>query len=152
MKKKYKACIICCLKFQIAGRGIWQENWKSWKMRNIHLTSWKMTKSLKNDFKKHFMSTVLCFHGNKKGNSHWSRQEVTEKREENWQPWLLLIITWVAITTFGDYSIFVVFHLWAPHFIWTQKGLIHSIVLKTLTNLELCQIPFSHLARWTISI
>ena len=29
------------------GRGIWQENWKSWKMRNIHLTTWKMTKSLK---------------------------------------------------------------------------------------------------------
>jgi len=29
-------------------RGIWQENWKSWKMRNIHLTTWKMTKSLKN--------------------------------------------------------------------------------------------------------
>ena len=30
------------------GRGIWQENWKSWKMRNIHLTTWKNTKSLKN--------------------------------------------------------------------------------------------------------
>ena len=29
------------------GHGIWQENWKSWKMRNIHLTTWKMTKSLK---------------------------------------------------------------------------------------------------------
>ena len=28
--------------------GIWQENWKSWKMSNIHLTTWKMTKSLKN--------------------------------------------------------------------------------------------------------
>jgi hypothetical protein len=28
--------------------GIWQERWKSWKMRNIHLTTWKMTKSLKN--------------------------------------------------------------------------------------------------------
>ena len=30
------------------GHGIWQENWKSWKMRNIPLTTWKMTKSLKN--------------------------------------------------------------------------------------------------------
>ena len=30
------------------GPGIWRENWKSWKMRNIHLTTWKMTKSLKN--------------------------------------------------------------------------------------------------------
>ncbi len=29
------------------GRGIWQETGKSWKMRNIHLTTWKMTKSLK---------------------------------------------------------------------------------------------------------
>ena len=28
--------------------GIWRENWKSRKMRNIHLTTWKMTKSLKN--------------------------------------------------------------------------------------------------------
>jgi hypothetical protein len=25
-----------------------QKNWKSWKMRNIHLTTGKMTKSLKN--------------------------------------------------------------------------------------------------------
>ena len=30
------------------GRGIWQKNWISWKMRNIHLTTLKMTKSLKN--------------------------------------------------------------------------------------------------------
>ena len=30
------------------GRGIWQENCKSWKRRNIQLTTWKMTKSLKN--------------------------------------------------------------------------------------------------------
>ena len=28
------------------GHGICQENWKPWKMRNIHLTTWKMTKSL----------------------------------------------------------------------------------------------------------
>ena len=30
------------------GRGIWQEKLKSWKMRNNHLTTSKMTKSLKN--------------------------------------------------------------------------------------------------------
>jgi hypothetical protein len=30
------------------GHGIWQENWKSWRMKKIHLTTWKMTKSLKN--------------------------------------------------------------------------------------------------------
>ena len=30
------------------GPGIWRGNWKSWKMRNIHFTTWKMTKSLKN--------------------------------------------------------------------------------------------------------
>jgi co-chaperonin GroES (HSP10) len=30
------------------GPGIWRETWKSRKMRNIHLTTWKMTKSLKN--------------------------------------------------------------------------------------------------------
>jgi hypothetical protein len=36
------------LEMSTVGRGIWQENWKSWKMRNIHLTTWKMTKSLKN--------------------------------------------------------------------------------------------------------
>ena len=30
------------------GRETWQENWKSWKMINIHLTTLKMTKSLKN--------------------------------------------------------------------------------------------------------
>ena len=30
------------------GPGIWQENCKWWKMRNIQLTTWKMTKSLKN--------------------------------------------------------------------------------------------------------
>ena len=28
--------------------GIWRENWKSWKMKNFQLTTWKMTKSLKN--------------------------------------------------------------------------------------------------------
>ena len=28
--------------------GIWRENWKSWKMINIHLTTWKMPKSLNN--------------------------------------------------------------------------------------------------------
>jgi hypothetical protein len=32
----------------IAGPGMWQENGKSRKMRNIHLRPWKMTKSLKN--------------------------------------------------------------------------------------------------------
>ncbi len=31
------------LEMSTVGRGIWQENWKSWKMRNIHLTTWKMT-------------------------------------------------------------------------------------------------------------
>ena len=36
------------LEMSTVGRGIWQENWKSWKMRNIHLTTWKITKSLKN--------------------------------------------------------------------------------------------------------
>ena len=30
------------------GPGVWGENWKSWTMRNIHLTTWKMMKSLKN--------------------------------------------------------------------------------------------------------
>jgi hypothetical protein len=30
------------------GPKIWRKNWKSRKMRNIHLMSWKMTKSLKN--------------------------------------------------------------------------------------------------------
>ena len=36
------------LEMSAVGGGISQENWKSWKMRNIHLTTWKMTKSLKN--------------------------------------------------------------------------------------------------------
>ena len=36
------------LEMSIVGRGIRQENWKSWKMRKIHLTTSKMTKSLKN--------------------------------------------------------------------------------------------------------
>ena len=36
------------LEMPTVGRGIWQENWKSWTMRNIHLTTWKLTKSLKN--------------------------------------------------------------------------------------------------------
>jgi hypothetical protein len=36
------------LEMSTVGHGIWQENWKSWKMRNIHLTTWKMTKPLKN--------------------------------------------------------------------------------------------------------
>ena len=36
------------LEMSTVGRGIWQENWKSWKTKNIHLTTWKMTKSLKN--------------------------------------------------------------------------------------------------------
>ena len=36
------------LEMSTVGRGIWQENCKSWKMSNIHLTTWKMTKSLKN--------------------------------------------------------------------------------------------------------
>ena len=36
------------LEMSTLGRGIWQENLKSWKMRNIHLTTLKMTKSLKN--------------------------------------------------------------------------------------------------------
>ena len=36
------------LEMSTVGRGIWQENWKSWKMRNMPLTNWKMTKSLKN--------------------------------------------------------------------------------------------------------
>ena len=30
------------------GPGIWRETWKSRKMRNIHLTTWKMTKLRKN--------------------------------------------------------------------------------------------------------
>jgi hypothetical protein len=30
------------------GPGIWRDNWKSWKVRNILLTTWKMMKSLKN--------------------------------------------------------------------------------------------------------
>ena len=36
------------LEMSTVGHGIWQENWKSWKMRNIHLTTWKMRKSLTN--------------------------------------------------------------------------------------------------------
>ena len=36
------------LEMSTVGRGIWQENWKSWKMRNIHLMTWKMTISPKN--------------------------------------------------------------------------------------------------------
>ena len=36
------------LEMSTVGRGIWQEIWESWKIRNIHLTTWKMTKSLKN--------------------------------------------------------------------------------------------------------
>ena len=36
------------LETSTVGRWICHENWKSWKMRNIHLTTWKMTKSLKN--------------------------------------------------------------------------------------------------------
>ena len=36
------------LEMSTVGHGLWQENWKSWKMINIHLTTWKMTKSLKN--------------------------------------------------------------------------------------------------------
>jgi hypothetical protein len=36
------------LELSTVGLGIWQENWKTWKMRNIYLTTWKMTKSLKN--------------------------------------------------------------------------------------------------------
>ncbi len=35
------------LEMSTVGRGIWQENWKSWKMRNIHLTTWKMTQITK---------------------------------------------------------------------------------------------------------
>ena len=34
------------LEMSTVGRGIWQENWKSWKMINNHMTTWKMTKSL----------------------------------------------------------------------------------------------------------
>jgi hypothetical protein len=36
------------LAMSTVGHWICKENWKSWKMRNIHLTTWKMTKSLKN--------------------------------------------------------------------------------------------------------
>ena len=36
------------LEMSTVGHGICQENWKSWKMRNNHLITWKMTKSLKN--------------------------------------------------------------------------------------------------------
>jgi hypothetical protein len=36
------------LEISTVGHGIWRENWKSWKMKNIHLTNWKITKSLKN--------------------------------------------------------------------------------------------------------
>ena len=36
------------LEMSTVWRWICQENWKSWKMRNFHLTTWKMTKSLKN--------------------------------------------------------------------------------------------------------
>jgi hypothetical protein len=35
------------LEMSTVGHGIWGENWKSWTMRNIHLTTWKMMKSLK---------------------------------------------------------------------------------------------------------
>jgi len=36
------------LEMSTVGHGIWQENRKSFIMRNIHLTTLKMTKSLKN--------------------------------------------------------------------------------------------------------
>ena len=36
------------LEMSTVGRVIWQKNWKSWKTRNFHLTTWKMLKSLTN--------------------------------------------------------------------------------------------------------
>jgi hypothetical protein len=36
------------LEMSTVGHGIWLENKKSWKMRNIHLTTGKIKKSLKN--------------------------------------------------------------------------------------------------------
>jgi hypothetical protein len=36
------------LEISTVGREVWHENCKTWKMRNIPLTTCKMTKSLKN--------------------------------------------------------------------------------------------------------
>jgi hypothetical protein len=33
------------LEMHTVGTGVWQENWKSWKMRNTHCRTWNMVRN-----------------------------------------------------------------------------------------------------------
>ena len=76
------------LEMSTVGRGIWQENWKSWKMRNIHLRTWKMTKSLKN--MKIEKCTLLDLKYGEKTENHGKWETSTwwlEKWRHHWKTW-----------------------------------------------------------------
>jgi len=70
------------------GPGIWRENWTWLKMRNIHLTTWKMTKSLKN--MKNEKCTLHDLGYGEKTENHGKWETSTwrlEKWRNHWKTW-----------------------------------------------------------------
>ena len=120
------------LEMSTVGRGICQENWKSWKMRNIQLSTWKMTKSL-NNMKNEKCALKVLEYG-KKIENHGKWETSTwrfEKWRNHWKPWKMRNAhcwTWNMARKLKKTAKWEIHNLWRE--IWWGK-------IKKVENLEM---------------